>query len=108
MHQTRRLFTRVLSRCRVCRQTAGVRAPDTPSCTGTRTVIVHNGTLQTLEVALSNGGLSDRVIEVIAPTQRSTTIRLQGATYVRVREQGTRRVIDYRETRVRYEYGCQN
>lgn len=85
------------------------RATNAPACTGTRTLIVHNGTRQTLEVMLSNGGLSGRVIDVLAPGQRSTALRMQEAgTSVLVREQGTRRVIDYRDLRVRYEYGCQN
>ena len=99
--------------CSICVSCAArqqeARAPDAAGCRGTRTVIVHNGTRQTLEVVLSSAGLSGRVIDVIAPSQRSTELRMQEAgTYVVVREQATKRVIDDRDLRVRYEYGCQN
>jgi hypothetical protein len=83
------------------------RATNTPSCPGSQTVVVHNGTLQTLEVVLSHSRLSDRLVDVIAPGQRSTALPMQRAgTSLHVRELGTTRVIDYRDPRVRYEYGC--
>jgi hypothetical protein len=50
-----------------------------------------------------------QVIDVIAPGQRSTALRLRDSgTYVLVREQGNRRVMDSRDLRIRYEYGCEN
>ena len=86
-----------------------VRATNAPSCTGTRTVVVHNGTQRTLEVVLSSGTSMGQVIDVIAPGQRSTALRMRDSgTYVLVREQGTRRVMDSRDLRISYEYGCEN
>ena|SRR5687768_13717605 len=84
------------------------RAANAP-CAGTRTVVVHNGTRQSLEVVLSTGGSMGQVLDVVGPSQRSTALPLRSSeSFVYVREQATKRVFDSRDLRVRYEYGCEN
>src|SRR5688572_13914524 len=85
------------------------RATNEPLCPGTRTVVVHNGTRQSLEVVLSTGVSMGQVLDLVGPGQRSSALPLRssgGSVYVR--EQATKRIFDYRDLRVRYEYGCQN
>lgn len=85
------------------------RATKAPSCAGTRTVVVHNGTRLSLEVVLSTGGSMGQVLDVVGPGQRSTPLPLRSSGgFVYVREQATKRVFDSRDLRVRYEYGCEN
>jgi hypothetical protein len=84
------------------------RAANAPSCAGTRTVVVHNGTRQSLELVLKTGG-SGQVLDVVGPGQRSTALPLRSSdSFVYVREQAIKRVFDSRDLRVRYEYGCEN
>jgi len=86
-----------------------VHAKNVPSCTGTRTVVVHNGTRQSLEVVLTTGVSVGQVLDVVGPGQRSTALPLRSsAGIVYAREQATKRVVDSRDLRVRYEYGCEN
>jgi len=60
-------------------------------------------------VVLSTGVSMGQVLDLVGPGQRSTTLRLPGSgRSVYVREQATKRIFDYRDLRVRYEYGCQN
>lgn len=84
------------------------RAANAPSCAGTRTVVVHNGTRLSLEVVLRTGGSMGQVLDVVGPGQRSTALPLRSSdSFVYVREQATKRVFDSRDLRVRYEYGCE-
>ena len=86
-----------------------VRAADAPTCTGGRTLVVHNGTRRTVEVVLGGGIPMGQVVDVPSPGQRSTALRLQGSvTSVSVRDQATKRLVEYADRGLRFEYGCQN
>ena len=93
--------------CAVKSQAA--RAPDSPVCTGTQTVVVHNGTARSVEVVLGNvvgasvsGG---PVVEVVEPGQQSLAISFNRAvTFVYARDESTGQIIE--SPRLRFEYGC--
>jgi hypothetical protein len=95
--------------CAANSQTA--RASNASACTGTRTVVVHNGTARTVEVVRTqiSGGVATGVLvlEVLDPGQQSQLIYFSDSvTGVSVREKDTNAFID--SPRLRFEVGCNN
>jgi hypothetical protein len=79
------------------------------ACQGTRTVVVHNGTADPVEVVTGVGGVSlGHVAEIVEPGRASQPMRAQaGGFQFLLRNTRTGAVVDTRrEPRLRLEEGC--